>query len=410
MGTTVKWQRYAFIGVFLLLASSGAAIWTGLWVITAVPVGILFGFFLQKGDLCGASAFSEVLTAKDWSKMAGLGVTIVVSMLAFALGDLLGLVNLNPKPMIWLNFAVGGLVFGAGMVFAGGCISGCLYKASTGNLNSISALLAMPVGISLVEYGPLKGIFTNMKTFKIDGPQGARLSLPVLTGIPFWGLALFLGMVMIAVAVWRYLQKRKKAPLPGITASPSANKTSLIVRILTKSWRPWQAGLAVGVLALFAYISSAKSGRNYPIGVTHGVLQAQILLTDSSIHHVYRPAQAAKKTLLPAVLKTKPAKKVVWWLVLGVLGFMAGAFISGKMSGEARLLPKPPEQILTAIPGGLLVGIGAALATGCVIGNIMSGLALLSVGCIIFTVCTILANWVVTYFYLIGGPFQGRRG
>jgi hypothetical protein len=72
------------------------------------------------------------------------------------------------------------------------------------------------------------------------------------------------------------------------------------------------------------------------------------------------------------------------------------------MSGQARLLPKPPEQVLVAALGGMLVGAGAALATGCVIGNILSGWALMSVGMVLFGVVTILANWGTTVLYLRG--------
>ena len=72
------------------------------------------------------------------------------------------------------------------------------------------------------------------------------------------------------------------------------------------------------------------------------------------------------------------------------------------MSGQAKLLPKPPDELLFAVLGGVLVGAGAALATGCVVGNIMSGWALLSIGMLFFGIVTVLANWVTTYIYLMG--------
>jgi len=109
-----------------LLASAGIA---GLWVLTAIPIGVLFGFFLQKGDLCGASAISEVILFRDRRKLWGLWVAVVISMIGFAALDLLGWVKLNPKPLVWANFAIGGAIFGAGTVLAGGCVSGCLYPA-----------------------------------------------------------------------------------------------------------------------------------------------------------------------------------------------------------------------------------------------------------------------------------------
>jgi hypothetical protein len=80
-----------------------------------------------------------------------------------------------------------------------------------------------------------------------------------------------------------------------------------------------------------------------------------------------------------------------------------GSWVSGRISGEARLLPKPPEQIVTAFFGGLLVGTGAAFAVGCVVGNIISGWALMSVGAVLFGGVVILSNWITTCFYLMGG-------
>ena len=89
--------------------------------------------------------------------------------------------------------------------------------------------------------------------------------------------------------------------------------------------------------------------------------------------------------------------------MLVVIGLVIGAWVAARLSGQARFLPKPPEQIVIAFGGGILVGIGAALAGGCYVGNILSGLALMSVGMVVFTAATILANWTLTWFYLMGG-------
>lgn len=397
--TATHWKRY-FVGSVIFLASTlAAALVTKLWVITAVPIGFLFGFFLQKGDLCGASAFSEVLLAKDWRKIQGLWVCIVTSMVGFAALERLGWVTLNVKPMYWLNYVVGGVVFGAGMVLAGGCVSGCLYKAATGNLNSIAALLAMPFGMALVEYGPLKGLFTKMMTVVTHAPGGKPLGLPELMGLPYWLLAA--GFVLATLVGFSLMRRKRRVPAIAAQSSPPT-----LHRILTRPWKPWKAGLAIGVLAWFAYLSSAATGRNYPLGVTHGVLYAHALVTEHEVVHVYKktpPSQpAAAQTSTPA--RSVPAgKKIVWWLVLLVGAEMLGAFVSGKLSGEARLLPKPPEQTLWAVVGGFLVGAGAVFATGCVIGNILSGWALMSVGMLLFGLVTVFTNWAVTYLYLMGG-------
>jgi uncharacterized membrane protein YedE/YeeE len=376
----------------LVLAAITVAAWaTGRWFLTAIPVGILFGFFLQKGDLCGSSAFSEVVLARDGRKVWGLWVAIVVSMLGIALGDLLGWIQLNPKPFMWAGAVVGGVVFGIGMVLAGGCVSGCLYKGAAGNLNSIVALLVMPVGIGLVEYGPLQGWLVRLKQIRIPATDGGPVTLSSVTGLPFWVLALILAG---GTLVWTFARRGRKA-----AGGEQTTDTLGGVR-LHRPWKAWQAGIAIGLLALPAYVSSAAAGRNYPLGVTHGVLHASLLLTDAPVQHVTGVVKAAPPSADPA--PPTPRKKVVWWLVLLVGSLMVGSHVAGRLSGEARLLPKPPEQVLVAAAGGVLVGAGAALATGCVVGNILSGWALMSVGMVLFGVVTILANWATTVLYLRG--------
>jgi uncharacterized membrane protein YedE/YeeE len=318
-------------------------------------------------------------------------------MAGFAVLDLLGWVVLNPKPFLYWNYLVGGVLFGVGMVFAGGCVSGCLYKAATGNLNSIIALLMIPAGVMLVEFGPLRTFHQAMRTYVLNTTAGERLTLQSLTGLPFWLWALLLALTTALIGIGR-LQRASRSDSTGASRST-------LEGWICRPWRPWHAGVAIGLLMVPAYVSSAASGRNYPLGVTHGVMQAQLVLIDNSFNHVYgkpAPDSAPSARQNPVVATPKPGKRVVWWLVLLILSLMAGSWVSARLSGQAKLLPKPPDELLFAVLGGVLVGAGAALATGCVVGNIMSGWALLSVGALFFGCVTILANWVTTYFYLMG--------
>ena len=70
--------------------------------------------------------------------------------------------------------------------------------------------------------------------------------------------------------------------------------------------------------------------------------------------------------------------------------------------GWVNLNPKPLIWA-NCIVGGIAFGIGIVLAGGCVVGNIMSGAALMSVGNVLFLVTVVLANWATTWFYLMGG-------
>lgn len=377
----------------------------GLPSLVGLPLGVLFGFFLHKGDLCGASAFSEVLLTRDGRKVWGMWVCIVTSMVVFAALDLGGLVKLAPKPMLWLSYLVGGAVFGAGTVLAGGCVSGCLFKGPAGNVNSVMALMGMPLGMALVEYGPLSGFSRALLAHKVTMADGGPVTLPSLTGIPFGVLALLFAAVTGAAAlVWRRAHPPRG---PAIVATDPWYR-----RPFTRPWKPWQAGIAIGLLAGPLYLSSASTGRNYPVGVTHGVLHGYLLLTESTVQGslrapISKPPEgagaAAPSTPLPSSAPIQ-GKKISYWLVFVVLGLMLGSHVSARMQGTARLLPKEPRQTLFALLGGALVGAGAWVANGCVIGNILSGWALMSVGLVIFGAAAILSNWVVTWVYLMGAP------
>jgi len=386
-------SRPFWVFVILGIGFFIGALVTGRWVLSAFPVGLLFGFFLQKGDLCGASAFSEVLLMRDGRKVFGLWVGIVVSMVGFAVASLAGWVSLSPKPLLWVNDIAGGLVFGAGTVLAGGCISGCLYKSAMGNLNSIAALLTIPIGIAFVEHGPLTGWATKMKAIKTTAAGGGPVTLSSLSGLPFWSWALTIAGLTAGMVLLRGRMRGDR----GVPPAPPVRKDRTS-GLLSRPWKPWQAGLAIGLVVVASLFSSAAAGRNYPIGVTHGVLHVQELLTESSLIHVTGPVDKA-----PAPAAAPGARKIGWWLVLVVFGTFFGSLASVSLQGRFRLQPKPPEQVVTALGGGFLVGAGAAMATGCVVGNIMSGWPLMSVGMLLFGVAVVLANWATTYLFMMGG-------
>jgi len=128
------------------------------------------------------------------------------------------------------------------------------------------------------------------------------------------------------------------------------------------------------------------------------VIQTELLLVEKDLIHIYeRSADPYEGAYAPHVSD----RKVEWWEITLVFSLMAGAWVSGRLSG-ARLLPRPPEQTVTAFIGGLLLGAGAALGFGCTIGHVMSGWALMSVGSLIFGFSLILSAWVTTFFYLRG--------
>lgn len=90
----------------------------------------------------------------------------------------------------------------------------------------------------------------------------------------------------------------------------------------------------------------------------------------------------------PALGDRLPTRFEPWndWIVLQLLGVVAGAIVSARRSGRWRAATndRAPGRISRAVAGGALMGLGARLAWGCTSGLALSGGALLSTGAWLF--------------------------
>ena len=261
----------------------------------------------------------------------------------------------------------GGAVFGVGMVLAGGCVTGTLFKSGLGHANSLLALPFVTAGLFAIDFGPLAWLNRHLLGFVLDGPDGRPLSLFGLTGIPHPALAIGFALVTLGAGL---RARRRRRPPPG--ARPVPPKPG---RWRRKPWRPWQAGVALGLLAAPAWAVARLAGRDFALGVTDGVQQVGRIVAGA---------------------------EVVLWPLAFSASVVVGAHVAGRMASGGGLIRKPRERMIAAAIGGLLVGIGAGLGRGCVLGNGVTGAALMSVGMVLFVVVAMLANWVTTRVWLIG--------
>lgn len=73
------------------------------------------------------------------------------------------------------------------------------------------------------------------------------------------------------------------------------------------------------------------------------------------------------------------------WMVVEVGGLIVGAGLSARMAGRfGQRAPASRDRLAASAAGGVLMGVGAALARGCTSGLALSGGALLSVGAWVF--------------------------
>ncbi len=182
-----RW-RQPVIGVLVLAASlllvemslGNPGGQTGVYML----FGLAFGFFMQRSGFCFTAAFRDPFTSGDGRLARGAIVAIAVATLGFAVLVGAGLRKPVLLPVGW-HTLVGGVLFGFGMVLAGGCASGTLFRIGEGSVQLLFALFGGMLS------APLFSVF--WASTKI--PSGPRLWLVDLLG---WQGALFASIAFLS--------------------------------------------------------------------------------------------------------------------------------------------------------------------------------------------------------------------
>lgn len=126
------------IGTFVFIA---AIIWA-LYLIffanseklgIAVLFGCAFGLLIAKAQICFTSAFRDIFT----TGRNELAIAIVIGMAVSTIGVFSYIMIGTPAKIMWAgpNAILGGLLFGFGIVLAGGCECGWMYRAVEGQVH-----------------------------------------------------------------------------------------------------------------------------------------------------------------------------------------------------------------------------------------------------------------------------------
>jgi len=219
-------RSYPLIGLlvaFALLAWAVAWLYAGTEPLSIraliILAGFAIGFILHRSRLCFARAFREPF-------VTGEGEMTKAVILALAIGLPLAALLFQKKiidPYVaipatfWMGSVLGGLIFGFGMVFAGGCASGSLWRMGEGHLKLwVSMLFFAWMGSTasaLFKKFKITSIDeTNLETFERTA-VGFQAYLPDM--LPGWGLTLMIsgGLLLLWYALVRYNESTEKFTL-----------------------------------------------------------------------------------------------------------------------------------------------------------------------------------------------------
>lgn len=345
-----------------------------LWgfVLSGLLVGVAFGFVLQRGRYCMNTAFRDVIFINDFTLLRayilGLMILIIGGNFLEDMGWLGGTGHLYRQAFVpWAN-VVGGYIFGMGIVLAGGCGSGILYRVGEGLLSSLVAVFGFFFGIMMTGAGILKPVREALQETQVTVGEDAIPTIYNILGVNKW--------IIIAVLA--------AAAVPFLLKGQPFKKA--------KTGYYWStAGILVGVVAIAAFWASAYFGGNGR-GLSFTGPLKEFFLAVMTGDSKANPDQIKSMTFLGVTFS---------WSSLYVLGVPLGAYISSKLLKEFKLKVPPPQELLRVLFGGLVMGIGAQIGGGCNIGHGLTGVSTLAVSSWVATVFILLGNWTMVYFLLI---------
>ncbi len=357
-----------------------AASLTQLVLLCGFALGLAFGAVAQATRFCTMGAIADLVNFGDATRLRLWVWAVLVALLGTQAAIGLGGVDLSAsiytgRRLPWLSHALGGLLFGFGMVLASGCPSRALVRTGGGSLKALIVLLA----IGLAAQMTLRGVFAAPRAEWLDpvapllaGPQDLPSWLGRLSAIDTGALRLGL-CVVLTVPLLLWLRRGRDFMQPAM----------------------WVGGLLVGAVVVLAWLVTGQLGH---LAEHPETLEPAWLGTASRRPEALSFVAPTAHALDLLTLWTDRGT-VLSFGVASALGTLLGATAMALWRREFRWEGfRDARDTAQNLIGAVLMGVGGVTALGCSIGQGVSGLSLLSVGSMI-AVAGIVAGAVAALRY-----------
>jgi len=317
----------------------------------AMSIGAAFGYASNSGKFCMNSGFRNLWKLKDTSLFKAYVLAISIQMMVIPILSYFGFIKFSIPAFYPLGAILGGFLFGMAMNWGGGCAAGIWYKLGNGNIGAFVAVVGLIAGYSATQSGLLKPFRLLIQSVGKSGSINS-LSLSSLTNI-----TLLLLSIPISILLLYFILR------PSITLEKELSKKP------EHSWYWRKTGLWVGIIGVLSWITSSLDDRSFGMAILPGSQESFDLLFRGDL-------------------------KFAGWDMFFVIGIPVGAFLSSVRSASFKRLNISGKSIWKLSTGGFVMGVSGSLAGGCTVGHGLTGVPLLSIGSITFTIFTIWGAWM----------------
>ncbi len=355
---------------------------TVLWTIFAIA--LVMGAVVNKTNFCTMGAVSDLVNIGDTGRMRAWLFAMAVAMIGVVAMEATGVIDLGAtlppyrgSNFAWLEYILGGVLFGIGMTLGSGCGNKALIRIGGGNIKSVMVfgLIALCAyfmlnpfpGTDKTLYSELFYPWTNPTNIAMVSKQDLGSVLGALFGMDAGTLRTIIGSVLAAALLF--------------FAFKSADFRDRFDNIL--------GGLVVGLAVVAAwYVTSSlvtidADGEMYSWKTYTGddvwvMLQEQPRPKDVGIQS-FTFINPIGQTLRYAVNGFQNI--YVTFGVVAVIGVILGSLLWAVISRGFRIeWFASVRDFVNHLIGGILMGIGGVLALGCTIGQAVSGVSTLALG------------------------------
>jgi uncharacterized membrane protein YedE/YeeE len=181
-----------------------------------ILAGLGLGFVMQRARICFARAFREpFMTAEgDMTKAIILALALAIPIAAVLFDKKVMDPFVAIPATFWAGSLMGGIIFGIGMIFAGGCASGALWRMGEGHLKLwVAGFFFAWGGSSFSAFVKRWDLLTpdqNVDTMLDETKVGAQVFLPQSLDGWGWALLVSFGILLAWYIFVRYNESTEK--------------------------------------------------------------------------------------------------------------------------------------------------------------------------------------------------------
>ncbi len=335
--------------------------------VVGLLIGTVFGFIVYVTNFCTMGSISDILNFGDYRRFRSWLLAAAVAMIGTFYLQGAGISDISSAIYLttdfnWLGNIVGGLIFGFGMVFAGGCVSRNLVRAGAGDLRSALVLIVtgifgyMTIGgiIGPVRLATFGWSVVDLTDYQVE-TQSVGSIFSIFTGVDA-ATANLAAMVVIVAALLIYCFK---------DASFRKSATHLF------------AGVGLGLCVIAGWMLTGLAFDEF----------ADQAVPIASLTFV-RPTGDTLEYLMRFTAFGAPG-----FAVVTVAGALLGGFLGALVRGRLSILTfANSKDTVYNMFGAALMGIGGVLALGCTVGQALSGFSTLAVGSMITFVFIVIGG------------------